>query len=155
MRRSRWPGSDSYPRSAAAAECNARSNRNGPPRPAYQKSVTPDNFNLKVIGYLLTFPSPLKNGNVQVHRMGDRAAGYILKILASRGPLNAGEQQTALDVVQKAYERPIAIINSLDRTSTTATMNLLQTISDTSQDFAVQLRIADIKQSVLATASVP
>ncbi|MDP9113265.1 MAG: hypothetical protein M3O20_06235 [Acidobacteriota bacterium] len=87
--------------------------------------------------------------------MGDRAAGYILKILASRGPLNAGEQQTALDVVQKAYERPIAIINSLDRTSTTATMNLLQTISDTSQDFAVQLRIADIKQSVLATASIP
>jgi hypothetical protein len=115
--------------------------------------MTPEQFNLKVIEYLLTFTSPLQNGNVQVHRMGDRAAGYILKILESRPPLNAAEQQTALDIVQKAYEKPAVIINAADRRSTAATANLLQVISDSTQDFSVKLRIADIKQSVLATAS--
>jgi hypothetical protein len=126
------------------------------PVPSPQRHMTPEEFNIKVITYLLTFTSPLQNGNVQVHRMGDRAAGYILKILESRPPLNAAEQQTALDIVQKAYEKPAAIINRADRRSTTATSNLLQVISDSTQDFNVKLRIADLKQSVLAiTAATP
>src|ERR1700733_10465334 len=91
-----------------------------PPGAPPQRHMTPEQFNLKVIEYLLTFASPLQNGNVQVHRMGDRAAGYILKILESRPPLNAAEQQTALDIVQKAYEKPAVIINTADRRSTTA-----------------------------------
>ena len=124
-----------------------------PPGPPPQRHMTPEQFNLKVIEYLLTFTSPLQNGNVQVHRMGDRAAGYILKILESRPPLNAEEQQTALDIIQKAYEKPAVIINAADRRSTAATANLLQVISDSTQDFSVKLRIADIKQSVFATAA--
>jgi hypothetical protein len=123
------------------------------PGPPPQRHMTPEEFNIKVIKYLLTFTSPLQNGNVQVHRMGDRAAGYILKILESRPPLNAAEQQTALDIVQKAYEKPAVILNGADRRSTAATSNLLQVISDSTQDFNVKLRIADIKQSVLATAA--
>lgn len=122
-----------------------------PPLPSH--TMTSEEFNVKVIKYLLTFPSPLQNGSVQLHRMGDRAAGYMLTILKSRPPLNSAEQQTALDIVKKAYEKPAAIINLTDRTSTAATMSLLQEISETSQDFAVKLRIADIKQSVLDTAS--
>src|SRR5690242_10438567 len=121
-----------------------------PPGPPPQRHMTPEEFNMKVIRYLLTFTSPLQNGNVQVHRMGDRAAGYILTILESRPPLNAAEQQTALDIVQKAYEKPAVITNVADRRSTAATSNLLQLISDSTQDFNIRLRIADIKQSVLA-----
>src|SRR5579862_7479798 len=118
--------------------------------PPIQRNMTSEDFNLKVIKYLLTFPSPLKNGSVQVHRMGDRAPAYILTILKSRAPLNAAEQETALDIIQKAYEKPAVIINAADRRSTVATSNLLQVISDSTQDFSVKLRIADIKQSVLA-----
>ena len=115
--------------------------------------MTPEEFNIKVIEYLLTLRSPLQNGNVQVHRMGDRAAGYILTILKSRGPLNAAEQQTALDIIQKAYEKPAVVTNAADRRSTVATENLLQIISDSTQDFSVKLRIADVRQAILATAS--
>ena len=115
--------------------------------------MTSEEFNVKIIEYLLTFPSPLDHGNVQVHRMGDRAAKYILKLLQSRPPLNAAEQQTALDIIQKAYEKPQVIISAADRRSTTATSNLLQLISNSTVDFSVKLRIADLKQSVLATAA--
>ena len=123
------------------------------PGRAPNRHMTSEEFNIKVIEYLLTFHSPLQNGNVQVHRMGDRAAGYILTILKSRAPLNAAEQQTALDIVEKAYEKPAVIINAADRRSTVATESLLQVISDSTQDFSIKLRIADIKQSVLATAA--
>ena len=122
------------------------------PGPTPQRNMSSEEFNIKVIKHLLTYSTPLQNGNVQLHRMGDRAAGYILKILESRAPLSSAEEQIAVDIVHKAYEKPTVIVPASDRLSTSATLALLQNINDSTQDFSLKLRIADARQFILKAA---
>jgi len=118
---------------------------NGGPTP----KLTPEQNAIQVIKNLMSFPSPLQNGSVQLHRMGDHAAGYILQVLQTRPPLTDAEKQTVLDMLHMAYERPAAIASARQPT---ATLALLQQIDGSTQDFSLKLRVADTKDFVLAHA---
>jgi len=118
---------------------------------------TADEYSRDVVKYLLAFPSPLQDGNVQLHRLGDRAAGYILEILKTRNPLTDAEMRTALDIVHKAYEKPRSIMGEANRKSTTATVTSLQDIGAATQDPAIRSRALDeqIFVMTIAAAALP
>lgn len=109
--------------------------------------LTPEQTAIREIKHLMSFPSPLQYGAVQLHRMGDHAAGYILQVLQTRPPLTDAEKQTVLDILHMAYERPAAIASARQPT---ATLALLQQIESSTQDFSLKLRVADTKDFVSA-----
>lgn len=121
--------------------------------PANRHDLNPEQFGAEVIRYLMTKPSPLKNGAVQLHRMGDHAAVYIARILQGRS-LTTGEKQTALDIVRMAYEKPAVILQRSDR-GNTATMALLLQLDASTDDVRLKQRIGETISLVNVTATSP
>src|SRR6266852_8265875 len=68
--------------------------------------TTPQEHRVLLVKWLMSFSSPLENGIVQLHRMGDEAAANAAKIMSSRPPLTEAEQLTLLDIVRISFEHP-------------------------------------------------
>lgn len=115
---------------------------------ARKRDMTAEEFRLLTIEYLMTSPSPLKIGSVQLHRMGDHAATYILQVVQTRKNwLSDAEAHTVLDMILKAYETPAAITSMADR-GTLSSMILLQRLEASTQDAGVKGRIPLVRQSI-------
>jgi len=114
--------------------------------------VTPEEYRLQTVKWLLELPSPLQNGMVQLHRMGDEASADLLKILAGRPPLANAEKQTALDIVRISFEHPHSILKP-ENHQPNAALTLLQQLNAGTQDFVLKLKIADTKQAIFNALS--
>jgi hypothetical protein len=114
--------------------------------------VTPEEYRLQTVKWLLTLPSPLKNGMVQLHRMGDEASADLLRILASRPPLTDAEERTALDIIRISFEHPHSILKPENR-QPNAVLTLLQQLDAGTQNFTLKLLIADTKQAIFNALS--
>jgi hypothetical protein len=109
-------------------------------RPADNRPLSGEEWRLKLVARLLSFPSPVKNGAIQLHGMGDEAGVDLLKILEGETSLTVSESQAALDIIHMAFEQPDSIIDPVNKTPQ-ATTSLLQYISSKSSDSAVQQRV--------------
>ena len=92
------------------------------------KQMTAEEFRLLTVEHILTSGSPLKSGAVQLHRMGDDLAVNLIKVTAKSGKLTPGQTDTALEMIEKAFERPESILSVADR-SPRATVSLLRTLA--------------------------
>jgi hypothetical protein len=79
--------------------------------------------------------------------MGDGAAVSIIRVLGTRPPLTDAETITALEIIQKAYERPEVIFNDADR-GTGATLFLLQYLNSLTQDEGIKDQISATRLKV-------
>jgi hypothetical protein len=77
--------------------------------------------------------------------LGDEAAVNVMKIVATRGPLNIAQEARVLDIVRKAFERPrsIDVANNL---RPSATLFLLQYLEASAPNDDIKARIAEVKQ---------
>lgn len=125
--------------------------------PLSKRILTPEEYGLEVVKHLMEFPSPLKNGSIQLHRMGDRAARYILEVLKTKDPLNDAEMRTVLDIIHQAYGKPQAIMQEENRKSTASTVALLQQLGGSTQASAIRMRAVDehVFVSTVASAALP
>lgn len=104
------------------------------------KQMTAAEFSLLTVEHILNSGSPLKLGAVQLHRMGDDLAVNLIKVIAKSGKLSRDQTSTALDMIEKAFERPQSILSAVDR-SPRATVSLLRTMALSSDDSAAKERI--------------
>jgi hypothetical protein len=115
---------------------------------ASKRNMTPEEFRVSTIEYLMAGPSPLKKGSVQLHRMGDHAATYILQVLQTRGNrISDAERHTVLDMIRKAYERPAAIASVANR-GTLSSMILLQRLEASTDDATVKQRVPQVRKFI-------
>jgi hypothetical protein len=112
-----------------------------------------EEWRLGLVERLMSLPSPVTNGVVQLHGMGDEAAVDILKLMASRQSFTAANANAALDLVHMAFEEPGSIINPVNQ-KPYATSFLLQYLGSTSGDAVVKERIASEKKFVQAAAAL-
>jgi hypothetical protein len=125
------------------------SSRPGGPHPKY--SV--EEFRLLTIKRLMERPSPLQVGDAQLHRLGDQAAVDIMRILGGASVSDA-QIPTILDMLQKAYERPRAILVAADR-GPKAGLFLLGALEGYAQDWNLKQRISEMKRGLQAATSNP
>jgi hypothetical protein len=104
------------------------------------KQMTAAEFRLLTVEHILSSGSPLKIGAVQLHRMGDDLAVNLIKATAKSGKLTPGQTNTALEMIETAFERPESILSAADR-SPRATVSLLRTLALSSDNSAAKDRI--------------
>ena len=104
------------------------------------KQMTAAEFRLMTVEHILNSGSPLRIGAVQLHRMGDDLAVNLIKVTAKSEKLSREQTSTALEMIEKAFERPDAILATVDR-SPKATVSLLRTLALSSDDSATKERI--------------
>jgi hypothetical protein len=121
------------------------------PFPTDNRPLSGEEWRLKLVARLLSFPSPVKNGAIQLHGMGDEASVDLLKILGGKNLLTVPDSQAALDIIHLAFEQPDSIIDPANKTPQ-ATISLLHYISSKSTDSAVQQRV--IKETAFVRAAV-
>jgi hypothetical protein len=92
------------------------------------RQLTAAEFRLITVERLLNSGSPLKIGLVQLHRMGDDVAVNLIKLRATLGKLTLSQTSTALDMIERAFERSSSITSALDRTPR-ATVSLLRDLA--------------------------
>jgi hypothetical protein len=88
----------------------------------------------------MTFNSPLQGGKMTLAGMGDEAAFDIYTLMVNSPPMTAAQTLTALDIIHKAFARPVAIQYGL--TKPTNSLALLKIFQATAVDQAVKERIA-------------
>lgn len=112
------------------------------------KYAIPEDYHLECVRWYMTFTSPLKNGTVQLHRMGGEASEHVTKLMSERGSLTEAETRTVLDIIQISFERPDMILKPENRKPATALV-LLQRLASTTENFNLKLRIADVQQTAV------
>lgn len=110
------------------------------------RNMTAEEFRMVVVDHIVKSGHPLKIGSVQLHRMGDDVAVHLLKISARDGKLNAEQTKTALDMLEKAFERQEYTISRTNR-KPLATVSLLRTLSQSVEDSATKNRIGSLLTS--------
>jgi len=102
---------------------------------------TPAQYRLSLVQWYMTFESPLQLGAGRLAGMGDEAAFDIYTLMANSGsPMTAAQTLTALDIIHKAFARPLAIQNG--HTKPTNSLALLKMFQATAVDQAVKERVA-------------
>ena len=119
--------------------------------PTDNRPLSGEEWRLKLVERLMSFPSPVKNGAIQLRGMGDEAAVDLLTILGGKSSLTVGDCQAALDIIHMAFEQPDSIISPVNKTPQ-ATTSLLQYLSSNSSDSTVQQRI--VKETAFVRAAV-
>ena len=116
-----------------------------------EKPASPEEWRLKLVTRLMTLPSPLHNGAVQLHGMGDEAAVDVIKALASEPSLTVAEQQTVLDIVHMSFEQTASIVELVHR-QPLATLFLLQYLGSVASDATTKQRVTEELVFVRSTA---
>jgi len=129
------------------------------PFPTDNRPISGEEWRLSLVAHLLSFPSPVTNGTIQLRGMGDEAAVDVLKVLSLKPTPTSGELQSALDIVHMAFEHPESILNTLNK-KPMAALFLFQHLAITVTDAALSQRIANeakfVRDSVsLAADSTP
>jgi hypothetical protein len=127
------------------------------PFPTDNRPLSGEEWRLKLAEHLLSFPSPVKHGAIQLRGMGDEAAVDLLKILEGKNSLTVSKSEAALDIIHMAFEQPDSIIDPANKTPQATTL-LLQYISAKSSDSAVQQRViietAFVRAAVISFSAV-
>jgi hypothetical protein len=118
----------------------------------YNPPRSAEEFKLTLVERLISLPSPVTVGAVQLHGMGDEAAVDVLKILGVKPSLTAAQQQATLDVLHMAFEQPASIIDPVNEKPQAAAF-LLQYLGSTTTDAAVKQRIAEETAFVQAASA--
>jgi hypothetical protein len=106
------------------------------PGPVKHKAVTQDDVKLREIETIFRLGLPLKIGAIQLHRMGDEAAVFLIKMLGSMQSatgLTDTQKRTILVMLNTAFEHPNAI-NNRSNVAPNATSFLLNMLEETTQD---------------------
>ena len=112
------------------------------PLPAPKLHLTGEEWRFHLVERLLSLPSPVHNGVVQLRGMGDEAAIDITKILDAKGSLTIAELNAALDIIHMSFERPKSIIEPTHR-KPLAALFLLQRFNVMTNDPTVKQRITE------------
>jgi len=112
------------------------------PFPTDNRPLTGEEWRLELVTHLTTFPSPVTNGAVQLHGMGDEAAVDVIKAFSDKTDLTDADASAALDIVHLAFEKPDSIIEPVNR-KPRAALFLLRWLSAMSVSDTVKIRIAD------------
>jgi hypothetical protein len=104
------------------------------------KQMTAAEFRLVTVEYILSSGSPLKIGAVQLHRMGDDLAVNVIRVTAKSEKLTPDQTNTALEMIDKAFDRPECILSAADKLPR-ATVSLLRTLSLSPDNDAARDRI--------------
>lgn len=113
-----------------------------------------EEYHIQGIKRLMSMPSPLKFGQIDLNRMGDEASTDVLKILGTNPSLTSEQQKTVLDIVHMSFEHPAAILNPADKKPLAATF-LLRFLRNTTQDEAVKARVTTELEFVQKAAALP
>jgi hypothetical protein len=109
---------------------------------------TPQELTTARIANLIRSRVPISNLRVPLlHRMGDGAAIEVQNIMKTRGPLSPTEQQNVLQILHRAFESPGAIMKDSNR-KPDVSMALLQQLSGSATDAALQAQIVDTQQFI-------
>lgn len=122
------------------------------PFPVDNSPISGEQWRLKLVEYLISLPSPVSFGAVQLHGMGDEAAADIVKLLGERPTRTSAELQSALDVIHMAFEQPASIIEPAHR-KPMAALFLMQHLASSS-DETVKERITK-ERKFLDALTVP
>jgi hypothetical protein len=136
---------------------NANAQNSGPV--SFRKAFPTDNrplsgeeWRLKLIERLMSLPSPVTEGAVQLYGMGDEAAVDVLKVLSTKPAPTAGEIEAALDIVHMAFEHPESIISDVNQKPQAASF-LLQYFDSRTNDGNVKQRIKGVSTRLQAAAA--
>jgi hypothetical protein len=108
--------------------------------PADNTPLSGEEWRLTLVEHLMSFPSPVTNGAIQLWGMGDEAAVDVLKLIAAK-QLTPAEMHAVLDIVHMAFEKPDSIIESVNRKPRAAAF-LLQYLGTSASDATVTDRLA-------------
>jgi hypothetical protein len=78
--------------------------------PTDNRPLSGEEWRLSLVAHLMTFPSPVTNGAIQLVGMGDEAAVDVVKILGEKPSPTSSEIQSALDIVHMAFAHPESIL---------------------------------------------
>ena len=98
----------------ASNVCHAQQIRDSKHVPVIERPRSAEEWRLYLVKRLMSMPSPVTNGAVQLHGMGDEAAVDVIKVLSERPTLTLAEIQATLDIIAMAFERPGAILNTVN-----------------------------------------
>jgi hypothetical protein len=120
---------------------------------AASAQITADDVKFALVSNILAAGSPVSEGSVQLHGMGDEAAVILLKILGSKpGSVKWTDEETKtiLEILKIAFEHPKSILSRSD-VKPRATTLLLRMIK--ADDPGLESEISRIEQSANAAAS--
>ena len=123
------------------------------PFPTDNRPVTGEEWRLSLIERLMSLPSPVTSGAVQLYGMGDEAAVDVLKILGTKSSLSNTELQAILDIVHTAFQHPESIMEPVNQ-KPRAVLLLLQHLASTTSDSLLTERITK-EREFLQSAIVP
>ncbi|MGA3186241.1 MAG: hypothetical protein ABSF22_03955 [Bryobacteraceae bacterium] len=109
--------------------------------------VTQDDVKLGEIEGIFRAGLPLKTGAIQLHRMGDEAAVFLIKMLGSMPSatgLTDTQKRTVFVMLNTAFEHPNAI-NNPSNVAPNATSFLLNTLEETTQDPELKTQISQLR----------
>lgn len=115
---------------------------------------TGEQWRFNLVKHLMSLPSPVKNGAVQLHGMGDEAAVDVLKILGTSPNLTAAQIESVLDIVHTAFEQQASIIDPVN-TKPQAAAVLFQRLTSLTEDAAVKERIGEELKFVQSLPALP
>jgi len=112
---------------------------------------TAEEYRFETVKQLFVTGSPVRAGTVQLHRMGDEAAVYIIRIVGDQ-TLRTSQITTISEMVRTSFGRPAAIVNTSNR-NPKGTLLLLQYLDAVTHDPSCKQSIADTRQFVLAATA--
>ena len=110
------------------------------PFPIDNRPLSGEEWRLKLVARLMSLPSPVTNGAVQLYGMGDEAAVDVLKILSAKPSLTPTETLATLDIIHMAFEHPESIINPVNQ-KPQAALFLVQHLDSSTNDATAKERI--------------
>ncbi|HLH00260.1 MAG TPA: hypothetical protein VKX49_28395 [Bryobacteraceae bacterium] len=111
------------------------------PFPTDNGPLTGEEWRLKLVERLMSFPSPVTNGAVQLWGMGDEAAVDVMKVLSTEPSPSSTEMQASLDLIHLAFEHPESIISPVNR-KPRAALFVMKHFGAATDDPALKERIA-------------
>jgi hypothetical protein len=126
--------------SCASANAQGQIFQQRQPFPTDNRPLSGEEWRLQLVEQLISLPSPVTNGAVQLWGMGDEAAVDVLKVLSSKSALTPDSTASILDVVHMAFQHPESIISPVNQKPQAASF-LLQHLRASESDTRVKERI--------------
>ena len=111
-----------------------------PPFPTDNRPLSGEEWRLSLVAHLMTFPSPVTNGAIQLVGMGDEAAVDVIKTLGENTSPTSSEIQSVLDILHMAFAHPESILKRENLKPQAATF-LVRHFASTASDALLKQRI--------------
>ncbi len=111
-----------------------------PPIPTDNRPLSGEEWRLTLVAHLMSFPSPVTNGAIQLAGMGDEAAIDVIKTLGEKTSPTSSEIESALDIVHMAFAHPESILKR-ENLKPQAGAFLLRYFASTTGDAALKQRV--------------